>query len=249
MPTRGVIYMLWGKTPKVTAALQRSIASLKATNPDLPHTLFEIEDRGPWETLLAKASMLDKTPYDETLFLDADTMVMGPLDFGFEKAEQHGLACCICESPWLRRYSPEYGDLIEYNTGVIFFTKKAAPFFAIWKELAPKLPSQILLIGNDGDLIKMPYNDQCSFSVAVDRSGISPFVLPMNWNYRPPWQYGYVGPIRIWHSYDQPSESFIRTSAFYNKAKNPVFQYHIPDTPPVKPPEPKLDSQPGVRKV
>jgi hypothetical protein len=248
MPTRGALYMIWGNDPKVRAGLQRSIASLNATNPGLPHTVLEVASNGPWETLLIKASMLDRTPYEETVFLDADTLVMGPIDFGFEMAKRHGLACCICESPWLKRYSPDYGDLIEYNTGVLFFTAKAAPLFALWKELAPKLSSQILLINDAGNLIKMPYNDQASFSVAIDRVGMSPFVLPMNWNYRPPWQYGFVGPIRIWHSYNEPPENVVTTSVFYNKAKNPVFQYHIPDTPLLKPPVPKLE-QPGLKKA
>jgi hypothetical protein len=246
MPTRGAIYMVWGNETKLRKALQRSIDSLKVTNPSLPYTVIELENKGAWEGLLQKAGMLERTPYEETVFLDADTLVLGPLDFGFQKAIQHGLACCICEAPWLKRYSPNYGDLIEYNTGVLFFTRKAERIFAAWKDLISRVSSQILLINDKGDLIKMPYNDQASFSLAIEQTAASPFILPMNWNYRPPWHYGFVGPIRVWHSYDEPPANIITTSNFYNNAKNPVFQYHVPDTPPLKPPVPKLDGQKGV---
>ena len=41
-----------------------------------------------------KSEMLRHLPeaYDTWLFLDADTRVLKPLDLGFEKARQHGLA-------------------------------------------------------------------------------------------------------------------------------------------------------------
>jgi hypothetical protein len=47
--------------------------------------------------------MAAMTPFEETLFLDADTVPLGRLDFGFEQAQRFGLACCICEVPWARR--------------------------------------------------------------------------------------------------------------------------------------------------
>ncbi len=49
-------------------------------------------------TLNQKATMFDLSPFDETLFLDLDTVVLGRLDFGFQKAQQFGLAIAICES-------------------------------------------------------------------------------------------------------------------------------------------------------
>jgi len=44
-------------------------------------------------------------------------------------AIKHALACCICENPWARRYGGLQGDLVEYNTGVQFFTRAAKPYF------------------------------------------------------------------------------------------------------------------------
>ena len=97
--TRGVLYMKWGT--KVEATFQRSLASLRKFHPDLPVQIAEMPSHA---TLLEKARILDVSPFDETLFLDADTIVMDRLDFGFEKAAKFNLACCICECPWARRY-------------------------------------------------------------------------------------------------------------------------------------------------
>ena len=66
-----------------------------------------------------KAVMRDMTPFEETIFLDADTMVMGRLDYAIEQARRVGLACSICECPWARRYGGIEGEVIEYNTGTV----------------------------------------------------------------------------------------------------------------------------------
>ena len=104
MAKRGVLYMTWGNEPRTARALRRSIESLRRWHPELPVETVTGEDRGPFEGLLQKAAMLERSPFEETLFLDADTVVLGRLDFGFEKARQFGLACCICECPWAKRY-------------------------------------------------------------------------------------------------------------------------------------------------
>ena len=93
MAKRGVLYMTWGNEPRTERALRRSIESLRRCHPELPFEIARGADQGPIEGLLQKAAMLDRSPFEETLFLDADTVVLGRLDFGFEKARQHGLAC------------------------------------------------------------------------------------------------------------------------------------------------------------
>src|SRR3974390_71747 len=124
MAERGVIYMVWGGGEKVERALDRSRRSLAAVHPELPTEIMRVDAKDPVEGLLQKASMFDKSPFGETLFLDADTIVLDRLDFGFRQAQRIGLACCICENPWARRYpSIEERDLVEYNTGVLFFTE------------------------------------------------------------------------------------------------------------------------------
>src|SRR5438067_9971407 len=96
---RGVLYVKWGN--RLDHALARSVASLKAVHPDLPIHVHELPVAS---SLLDKANMFDWTPFQETLYLDVDTVVLGRLDYGFERAQRHTLACAICECPWARRY-------------------------------------------------------------------------------------------------------------------------------------------------
>jgi hypothetical protein len=197
---RGVVYMVWGT--KVESYLERSIASVKAIHPELPIEVIRTVNDNAVYGLQQKSSMLARTPFEETLFLDADTVVLDKLDYGFDKAVQFGLACCICECPWAARYSAlaAQRDLIEYNTGVLFFTKKAQPVFDRWAQLAGSMDASLVFI-QDGKPAKMVYNDQASFAVAVDETGFSPFVLPLNWNFRPEFVESFFGPIKIYHAY------------------------------------------------
>jgi len=169
--------------------------------------------------------MLDLSPFDETLFLDIDTVVMGNLDFGFEKAKSFGMAISICEAPWGRRYKKIFfGDEVEYNTGVIFFTKRAKLVFNAWKELAGTIDSSILIV-KDQVIYTMPANDQGSFALAVVRTGFNPYVLPLNWNFRPGWHRSFFGPIKVWHDYSEPPPFLEELNTYYS-GKDSIIQYH-----------------------
>lgn len=195
MATRGVLYIVWGNFD--AAILARSRESLARVHPDLPVHVAELPAGA---TLLDKAAMMELTPFDETLFLDADTVVLDDLSFGFEQAVRFGLACSICECPWARRYGGLAGDMVEYNTGVLFFTAAARPVFDAWKACAAEVDSSIVF-DNGGELARMPLNDQAGFAKAIDDTGFRPFVLPYNWNFRPKWHKSWFGPLKIWHDY------------------------------------------------
>ena len=230
---RGVLYMVWGSN--VEPVLQRSIASVKASHPELPIEVVRIDaDPNSQESLLAKANIYARSPFRETLFLDADTIVLDRLDFGFEKARQFGLAICICEAPWARPPTgrANYGDIVEYNTGVIFFTERAKPTFDAWAAIAPTLDSSIRFY-QDGKLAIMRAADQGSFALAVAETGISPFVLPRNWNFRALLERVYIGPIKIWHAYDPIPPGILDVMAYYRQP-NAIVQnhiYHLPGDP------------------
>jgi hypothetical protein len=149
--TRGIISIYWGDTAKLP--IDRLKASVNKFHPELPHEIIKVDaPSGDPSSLNQKAAMLDLSPFDETLFLDLDTVVLGGLDFGFQKAQQFGLALAICEAPWGRRYPKIFtGDEIEYNTVVIFFTKAAKVVFDKWRELATSIDSSILGV-NDNKL-------------------------------------------------------------------------------------------------
>ena len=222
--TRGIISIYWGDESKLP--IDRLRNSIKKFHPELDYRLIKIDaPSGDPTSLNKKAAMLDLSPFDETLFLDLDTVVLGRLDFGFEKAAQHGLAIAICEAPWGRRYPKIFqGDQVEYNTGVIFFTKQARIVFDQWKILAGSIDSSILHVQN-GQVVIMPANDQGSFALAVDKTKFNPFVLPLNWNFRPIWHKSFFGPIKIWHDYSDPPLIFDELTAYYAKSDS-VIQYH-----------------------
>ena len=195
---RGVLYITWGDSSKTESSLRRSIASVQQHHPELP---IHVENF-PNGSKMDKTKMLELTPFKETLYLDSDTVVLGRLDFAFEKAKKFGLACGINECPWARRFTDSqfYGDIVEYNSGVLFFTKKAKPVFDMWQKFFPTVDSSIIFYSN-GRKARQPVSDQAGFALAVEKSGFLPFVLPYNWNFRPIWHKSFFGPIKIWHDY------------------------------------------------
>ena len=219
--TRGVVYMKWNDAEvgdKVEAALQRSLAALREVHPDLPYHVITIEGvKNRYKGLLQRGRLIDLTPFDETLFLDADTVPLEPLDYGFDMAARHGLALCINENPFVRRYlgAPvRHRDLVEYNTGVLFFTQAARPVFERWFQLAQTMDSRIFVMDR-GEVAVQPAGNQGSFAIAVDELGFNPYVLPVNWNYRPVWHKTYSGPIKIWHDYRPVPEHVLEVNRRY----------------------------------
>lgn len=180
MANRGILYIFWNDRNRKEAA--HSIESLKPLG--LPHHIVDLGN-GPYDYKM-KTRMLDESPYETTLFLDTDTVILDEdLTFGFEMAERHGIAMTIAPGCYARRFGLK-GDLIEYNSGAMFFSKTPAvrQFFEKWKTLSEEYKY-----------------DQTSFAKAVDQTGFYPFVLPKNWNYRAEIEDGLVfGPIKIWHS-------------------------------------------------
>jgi len=222
--TRGILSIYWGDESKLP--IERLKASVKKFHPELPHEIIKVDaPSGDPSSLNQKAAMLDLSPFEETLFLDLDTILMGNLDFGFEKAEKFGMAISICEAPWGKRYPKIFtGDEIEYNTGVIFFTKQVKSVFDEWKALAKTIDSAIIAVGDQG-IYTMPANDQGSFALAIESTGFNPFILPLNWNFRPHSHNSFFGPIKIWHDYADPPPFFEELNAYYSN-KDSIIQYH-----------------------
>jgi hypothetical protein len=196
-PKRGVLYIVWGD--RADEALERSIASVSRHHPELPVHIHRLE-RG---SLRNKSIMAAITPFETTLYLDADTIVMGNLDFAFEKSERNGLACCICEAPWMRRYGNELGDSVEYNTGVLFFTNKAIEVFKRWPEMIEHSSESKWSYATSPNVIRgMPFDDQAGFGRAIESCEFNPYVLPVNYNLRADlFHKSAFLPIKVWHGY------------------------------------------------
>jgi hypothetical protein len=94
--SRGALYIVWPGDPRTEDALQRSIASLNAVHPGLP---YHVEVMPEGTTLLDKARMCDLSPFDETLFIDADTVVLERFDFAFD-ARGHAASPAVTGIWW-----------------------------------------------------------------------------------------------------------------------------------------------------
>lgn len=225
MAIRGIVSIYWGDESKLP--IERLKSSVKRFHPELPHEIIKVDaPREDASSLNQKAAMFDLSPFEETLYLDLDTVVMGNLDYGFQKAKKFGIALSICEAPWGRRYPKIFtGDEVEYNTGVIFFTKAVSYVFDRWKVLASKIDSQIIEIGHKGQVNISPANDQGSFALAIEELEFNPFILPLNWNLRPKWQRSFFGPIKIWHDYSDPPPFLTDLNSYYTNEES-IIQYH-----------------------
>jgi hypothetical protein len=73
--------------------------------------------------------------------------------------------------------------------------------------------------------MRVRYNDQCYFAATVEEIRFSPFVLPLNWNYRPLWQLSFFGPVKIWHDYEEVPRFFVEASKYYSQL-DAIIQYH-----------------------
>ncbi len=209
--TRGVVYLVWKGECDPSNVLVRSQASVRHWHPELEQRVVEMPNGS---NLLCKSHMYDLSPFDQTLFLDADTTVLGNLDYGFLQAAQHGIACCINANPWSRRYYKleQHPDAVEYSSGVVFFDKTCRgvkEVFKRWNGLDGTDTTCSYFHASDG-LKQAPYNDQALFTLAMDQEKFNPFVLSMNWNIYPKWQKHFWGPIKIWHGYDDISPAVMQ---------------------------------------
>ncbi len=217
---RGVLFLSWGE--KGRSVLPRAIESLKQWHPELPYFVKELPDDS---TLLDKARMFEYSPFISTLFLDTDTVVLGRLDFAFDQAEKFGIAVCINECPWARRFTCIEGDQIEYNCGVIAFSMSAHKVFERWAEIASKIDSSILFVNEEQQLAKMENNDQAGFALAMQQLNFNPAALPINWNFRPIWMKSFFGQIKIWHSYSPVPESLIEWNRLERESDSRIVCY------------------------
>lgn len=148
-PRRGVVYVAWGRDHVDVA--RRSAASVKTHNPTLGTTIWckEGDDVSGFDQAIyipeglkrPKVNVLGESPYDETLFLDNDTIVRADLGSFFDllrKYEICGTQVILWHRP--RHQKPIREDLPEtfpeINTGVLLYRKTPAvlALFADWAE-------------------------------------------------------------------------------------------------------------------
>ena len=68
---------------------------------------------------------------------------------------------------------------------------------------------------------------QAAFAKAIDETAFVPYVLPLNWNFRPKWHLAFFGPIKIWHDYADVPPPLYSICQRYERPDS-VIQFHRP---------------------
>jgi len=188
---RGVLYIAFGDN--FIKEMLLSAESVKKHNPNLPITVFtnspvdsEFVDRSVLidvKHLRPKIDYIAATPYDETLFLDTDTIINRDIEDMFELLNNFDYAATHDLARKRKKYSatiPEYKNIpysfSEVNTGVMVFKKNDAvmKLFKAWRENFYKYYHYC------------PW-DQPSFRVSLWKSiqdGLKFYVFPVEYNIR-----------------------------------------------------------------
>ncbi|WP_174503382.1 hypothetical protein [Acidiphilium sp. C61] len=151
---------------------------------------------------LAKTEIFARLPdcYSSFVFLDTDTQILLDISQAFERAEQHGIAAAQAahyslEHFWgfgshLDKIGFRSNELLQYNTGVIFFSRqpKAWQVLEKWHEFCTEVKDDVSAWG-----------DQPYLTLAMELLQFNPYTLSIAYNYR---NFGEIvsGKIRIWHS-------------------------------------------------
>lgn len=151
---RGFVYIAYGDTARQECAM--SIASLRNFHHE---PIAVIGDGVVAGARLIPAASQDKvarsvkvrldqlSPFDETIYLDADTRVRGDLSFMFNALDD-GFDLVIAPSSMQADRALWHVDTderettfdemgftpVQYQAGVLAFKRSAAPFFAAWRE-------------------------------------------------------------------------------------------------------------------
>lgn len=184
----GVLYIAAGEKYAEMAAM--SARSVMRTNPSLPIYIHRCSGEG-LESRVAKLSMDLITPFDETIFLDCDTLVNGSIEALKEKTGKEGIAMALDFGPktckevlqhrWFNRVVDKsvlrHVDRVvpkhmpHFNSGVISFrkTKESNAFFLEWRTIWNSRP---------------PSQDQLALMEVIHKTGIRPALLGPEWNYQ-----------------------------------------------------------------
>jgi hypothetical protein len=138
--TRGVLYILIGKRPLYVNAVRRAATSLKRVMPDLPIALVsDGEIDGPFDHRIriaesdpakiapgdfpcrAKVIGMKQTPFEHTIYLDADTSVLADLGEVFELLDGFDAALAHAQGRVAHHFDDVPEAFPEFNCGVIAY--------------------------------------------------------------------------------------------------------------------------------
>jgi hypothetical protein len=209
---RGVLYIVVGDRPLFKNGAARSAASLKRVMPDMPIALVsETEIDGPFDHHIpisetdpakiapgavpcrAKIIGMKQTPFEQTLYIDADTTVLADLGEVFELLDGFDMALAHAQGRVSFDLDEVPASFPEFNCGVIAYRSTPAmeSFLEAW------------LVEYDALIPQRPKTqDQPSFRRVTYRTpGLRIATLTSEFN-RKFDTAGYVkGPIRLLHGW------------------------------------------------
>ena len=183
---RGIIYLASGGKSYL-GELLTSFHSLRRFEPELPVTIysrFPVPQRLKNCTVLPitqqehplklKVVTLKESPYEETLFLDTDTTVLGPVSPIFDQLAKHDFAAANShEADWsVQPY--RFVSLVkahDYNTGVLLYrkTEPMLRFLAEWEAAVRAQDASDMWAGHHCD--QFHFNKLVTAG-ALDRCGV-----------------------------------------------------------------------------
>jgi hypothetical protein len=208
--TTGAIYIIT-QDSRYIRLLLTSAASLKRVMPDLPITVFSqfpiqnpcfdrvIPVQGSQDGFYDKTLFFQQTPYDRTLFVDADIYVAEPVPELFTMLDQFDFAATHEEylnTDWCNRYPrPDIPlSFPEFNTGILSY-KRSPPMDRVLQAWSALYHS--FLVQHPGQQI----NDQPFFRAAVYSNQARAATLTREYNCKFRGQ-GYLnGRVKIFHGH------------------------------------------------
>ena len=202
----GFVYVATGE--RYVTEARTSAAHLRRIHPTLPICLITDAARGDqfWDDLIVLENptfgFRDKmniglSPYEKSLFLDTDTLVIGSLDEVFTLLDRFDIAGQqLFEGHDYR--APGVPDAFpEFNTGVVAFRRSPAltAFFAQWRALYDTYLATDATLGYHYENV----SDQKSFRVALYESDLRFAVLTPEYNFVPHHVNFACAPVRVLH--------------------------------------------------
>src|SRR5882672_5126789 len=208
--SQGALYIIT-QDPRYVGMLLTSAASLKRAMPQLPITLFSqfpvesplfekvIRVEPTQDGFFDKTRWMRESPYDRTLFIDADIYVVEPIPELFSLLDHFDCAATHEEyvnTDWFQRYPrPDIPESFpEFNTGILMLkrSEKVDRLLGEWGDLY-----RAYLEAKPGEKI----NDQPFFRVAAYYSDVRIATLTREYNCKFRGQ-GYLnGKVKVLHGH------------------------------------------------
>jgi hypothetical protein len=231
--TTGAIYILTQDARYLPLALD-SLATVKRAMPDLPVTFLSqfpvssplidrvISVAPTRDGFYDKTRLMRDSPYDRTLFIDADIYAVKPFPEMFDLLDRFDCAATHEEylnTDWFNRYPrPDIpASFPEFNTGILLFNRSPQmdgvlkKWEALYADYLQQKPDQ-------------PINDQPFFRTAIYESDVRIATLPREYNCKFRGQ-GYLnGPVKLLHGhieYQFDARQLARAIAALNASERP----------------------------